>query len=158
MKSKLLLPNYMKRIGWMILVPSIIFGILVLFEIVNFRFLDVKVFALYSSMILEDDIIMGIYKNNIADEILLILCILGGIIVAFSKEKQEDEFIAKIRLESLVWAIYINYAVLVFCTLFFYGFGFLYVMIFNMLTILLFFIIRFYLILYLSKKSLIHEK
>jgi hypothetical protein len=158
MKSKLLLPNYMKRIGWMILVPSIIFGILVLFEIVNFRFLDVKVFALYSSMILEDDIIMGIYKSNIADEILLILCILGGIFIAFSKEKQEDEFIAKIRLESLVWAIYINYAVLIFCTLFFYGFGFYYVMIFNMLTILLFFIIRFYLILYLSKKSLIHEK
>jgi hypothetical protein len=158
MKSKLLLPNYMKRIGWMILVPSVIIGILVLFEIVNFRFLDVKVFALYYSMIMDDDIIMGIYKNNIADEILLILCILGGIFIAFSKEKQEDEFIAKIRLESLVWAIYINYAVLIFCTLFFYGFGFYYVMIFNMLTILLFFIIRFYLILYLSKKSLIHEK
>ncbi|MBW6480034.1 MAG: hypothetical protein K0B37_11440 [Bacteroidales bacterium] len=158
MKSKLLLPNYMKRIGWMILIPSVIIGILVLFEIVNFGFLDMKVFALYSSMILEDDIIVGIYKNNIADEILLISCILGGIIVAFSKEKQEDEFIAKIRLESLVWAIYINYAVLIFCTLFFYGFGFLYVMIFNMLTILLFFIIRFYFVVYKSKKSLSHEK
>jgi hypothetical protein len=158
MKSNLLLPNYMKRIGWMILVPSVILGILGLFEIVNFKFLDVNVFALYYSMIMDDDIIMGVYKNNIADEILLILCILGGIIVAFSKEKQEDEFIAKIRLESLVWAIYINYAVLIFCIIFFYGFGFLYVMIFNMLTILLFFIIRFYFVVYMSKKSLSHEK
>ena len=63
--------------------------------------------------------------------------------VAFSKEKQEDELIAKIRLDSLVWATYVNYAVLMFSMLFIYGMSFLWVMIFNMFTILLFFIFRF---------------
>ena len=158
MKSKLLFPNQFKRIGWIILIPSAILGILAFCEIVDFRFLEVKVFAIYSSMFPGPDTVFGVDKNNISDEIFGILCIIGAILVAFSKEKQEDEFIAKTRLESLVWATYINYAILIFCTIFFYGFGFMYILIFNMFTILIFFIIRFYYILYKSKKSLSYEK
>jgi small-conductance mechanosensitive channel len=159
MKSKLLFPNQFKRIGWIILIPSAILGILDFREIVNFKFLEhVKVFAFYSSWVTEPDTVFGVETNNISNEIFGILCIIGAILVAFSKEKQEDEFIAKTRLESLVWATYINYAILVFCTIFFYGFSFMYILIFNMFAILIFFIIRFYYTLYKSKKSLSYEK
>lgn len=149
MKTKILFPNHFKRMGWIILIPSAILGVLSIFDVIKFDFLNnIKVFAIYSDGFLGSSKIFGFIENNISDEILGILCIVGAILVAFSKEKCEDEFIAKIRLESLVWATYINYAILIFCMLFFYSIGFLYVMIFNMFTILIFFIIRFYFKLY----------
>ena len=82
-------------------------------------------------------------NNNILNEIFGILIIISSLFVAFSKEKSEDEYISKIRLESLVWAVYFNYGILLFSILFVFDFSFLWVMIFNMFTVLLFFIIRF---------------
>lgn len=42
-----------------------------------------------------------------------LLMVVGLILVAFSKEKIEDEQISKLRLDSLQWAIYLNYLVLI---------------------------------------------
>jgi hypothetical protein len=158
MKTQFLFPNRFKRIGWFILIPSVLAGIVMLTDRLKIDFLEVRVFALYSKFIFEDQAVFGLVKNNIADEILTILCIVGGILVAFSEEKQEDEFIAKTRTESLVWATYVNYAVLIFCTLFFYGIAFWYVIILNLFTMLFFFIIRFYYQLYKANKSMGYEK
>jgi hypothetical protein len=72
-----------------------------------------------------------------------VLIILSGLVVAFSKEKLEDELISSIRLKSLVWATYVNYGVLLLAFIFVYDLSFLWIMIFNMFTILVFFIIRF---------------
>jgi hypothetical protein len=55
-------------------------------------------------------------ENSILDEILTIGIIVGGILVGFSKLKEEDEMISKIRYESLVWATYLNYAIILFLT------------------------------------------
>jgi small-conductance mechanosensitive channel len=122
------------------------------------NFLDLQVFAIYSDELFSDTIRFGFLGNNITDEISGIIFIIGAIFAAFSKEKHEDEFIAKTRLESLVWATYVNYIILIFCFLFFYNTSFLFVLIINMFTILIFFNIRFNFILYMSKKSLSHEK
>ena len=78
--------------------------------------------------------------------------------IAFSKEKNEDEFINKIRLDSLVWATYVNYIVLIISTIFVYEFTYLWVMIINMLTTLIFFIIRFNWQLIKLKKAMSHEE
>ena len=158
MKTKLLFPNWLKKIGWILLIPSTILGIAILFFDVKFDFLKLKVFAIYSDPLLGKDTVMGFDKVNLTDTIAGILFLLGAIFVAFSKEKHEDEFIAKTRLESLVWATYINYAILIFCFLFIYEMAFLYVLVFNMFTILIFFILRFYYILYKTNKSLKNEK
>lgn len=160
MKTKFLFPNRFKRIGWMLLVPTTILGILVIFNDFELKFLDLNVFAIYSGggFFSGSPDIMEIFKDNLTNEISGILFIIGAIFVAFSKEKHEDEFIGKTRLESLVWATYINYAILIFCFLFIYGEGFLKVMILNMFSILIFFIIRFNYILYKTSKSLSHEK
>ncbi len=77
------------------------------------------------------------------DEIISIFIIIGGLIVGFSKEKIEDEFIYKLRNDSLVWAIIFNYIVLLFAIVFVYDFTFFDVLVFNMFTPLLFFIVRF---------------
>ncbi|MCD8519109.1 MAG: hypothetical protein LRY32_06310 [Flavobacterium sp.] len=38
------------------------------------------------------------------DELLLVVCLFGGLLVGFSKTKNEDEMISHIRYSSLVWA------------------------------------------------------
>lgn len=158
MKTRLLLPNYLKRVGWMLLVPSTLLGLFILISDYEFGFLNARVFTFYSSNFMEEPHFFTLIKANLTGTIIGILFLIGAILVAFSKEKSEDEFIAGVRLESLLWATYINYGVLIFCFIFFYEFEFLYVMIFNMFTILIFFIIRFYYMLYRANKSLSHEK
>jgi hypothetical protein len=159
MKTKLLLPNHFKRVGWILLVPSALLGLFIIIFDYEFRFLDTKVFTIYSgSGVFQNPVFFGLIKANLTGTLVGILFLTGAIFVAFSKEKHEDEFIVKIRLESLLWATYINYGVLVLCFLFFYEFEFLYVMIFNMFTILIFFIIRYYYMLYRANKSLSNEK
>ena len=120
--------------------------------------LNIKVFALASQELSNEDEFFVVIKNSIINEILGILFIVGAIFIAFSKEKNEDEYITQMRLESLVWATYLNYAILILAMLFVYNFAFLWVMVFNMFTILLFFIIRFNWKIYKSKKQVADEK
>ena len=84
-----------------------------------------------------------IQENSIVDELITISIIIGGLIVGFTKEKIEDEFIYKLRKDSLVWAIIFNYVVLLFATLLIYDLAYFDVLIFNMFTPLIFFIVRF---------------
>ena len=78
--------------------------------------------------------------------------------MAFSKEKDEDELIAKIRLESLVWAMYLNYGILLLTFLLLYDFSFYWAMVFNMYTMLFFFIIRFNIKIWRLRKSVSYEE
>ena len=143
MKTNYLFPNKFKRIGWLILIPSAIVGLVTLIYEYEPSFLGVNVPAIFIDDFFTDKKLFGMVNNNILNEIFGILIIISSLFVAFSKEESEDEYISKIRLESLVWAVYFNYGILLFSILFVFDFSFLWVMIFNMFTVLLFFIIRF---------------
>ena len=73
----------------------------------------------------------------------------------YTKEKIEDEFIFKLRNDSLVWAIILNYVVLLLTVIFIYEGNFFTVLVYNMFTPLIFFIIRFN---FLKYKSRSHEE
>ena len=160
MKLNFLFPNKFKKIGWFILIPSAIIGLVTLIYEYEPSFLDFNVPAIFVDEITLSDNkrLFGMVNNNILNEILGILIIISSLLVAFSKEKLEDEYITKIRLESLVWAVYINYGILLFTFLFIYDFSFLWVMIFNMFTVLLFFIVRFNWQISKLKKSAYYEE
>jgi len=158
MKVKYLFPNKFKKVGWFVLIPSVIIGLVTLVLGYEPDFLIVNVPAIFISELFGYKQLFGVIENNIMNEILGILIIISSIFVAFSKEKLEDEFISKIRLESLVWAVYVNYAILLFSFLFIYGLSFLWVMVFNMFTVLLFFIIRFNWQIFKLKKSDSYEE
>jgi hypothetical protein len=160
METRFLLPNKCKLIGWILLIPSTIGGLLVIVREFKFKFFDVRMFTIASGGTAPWDFtnFFKFENQNITGTIFGICCILGALMVAFAKEKNEDEFISKRRLESLLWATILNYLILIFCFIFFYEFGFMYVMIFNMFTILILFIIRFNYVLYRSSKSLRYEK
>jgi len=96
--------------------------------------------------------------RNFAFTIDGILLIISSIVYGFSKEKVEDEYIQKIRLESLVWAVYINYALVIITFLVLYEISFLYVMVYNLFTVLIIFNIKFYISKTKLNKSLSDEE
>ena len=144
MKLNFLFPSKFKRIGWFTLIPSAIIGLLILIYEYEPSFLDFNVPAIFVDELFSvNRKTFRMVTNNILNEILGVLIIISTFLVAFSKEKSEDEYISKIRFESLAWAVYFNYAILILTLLFIYDFAFLWVMVFNMFTVLLFFIVRF---------------
>lgn len=158
MKANFLFPHRFKKVGWTVFIPSLLLGLFTVLTSYEPEFLDVKVLALFVDGFLGQDKLLGFINNNILNEILGILVICSGLLVAFSREEHEDEFISKIRLESLVWATYLNYGVLLLAMLFLYDFSFLWVMIFNMFTVLLFFIFKFHYSVWQLQKNLSYEE
>ena len=159
MKLNFLFPSKFKRIGWFTLIPSAIIGLLILIYEYEPSFLDFNVPAIFVDELFSvNRKTFRMVANNILNEILGVLIIISTFLVAFSKEKSEDEYISKIRFESLAWAVYFNYAILILTLLFIYDFAFLWVMVFNMFTVLLFFIVRFNWQIYKLKKSASYEE
>lgn len=150
-----LLPHRLKKFGWIILFPSIILGVIqIVYNFEAFPF-EWNVFSIYYSNIFEPNQQFSFIKTNVTNTIIGVMFLVGALLVSFSKEKEEDEFISKIRLTSLLWAVLVNYTLLIFFFLFVYGTAFLQVMLFNMFTILILFIIKFHYTLY---KNSINEK
>lgn len=150
MKTLFLLPNQFNKIGWILFIPSIIVGTFLLFSDFDFdSHFQIKVFAFINDEILSDTKYFTFIENGI----LVVLIILGGILIGFSKTENEDEFISKIRYESLVWATYLNFGLMLLSTLFIYGFPYFDVLIINIFAMLLFFIIRFHFMIYKLNKS-----
>ena len=145
MKTHYLLPNSYKTFGWILFIIGLISGLFIKISGYESDLLEVPVLSIYSdSTIFESS--KGFFKiieNSILDELIALAIIIGGLIVGFSKEKVEDEFIYKLRKDSLVWAIIFNYVVLIFTIIFVYDFTFFDVLVFNMFTPLIFFIGRF---------------
>jgi len=149
MKTHFLFPNKYKIIGWILFVPSLILQLIaMLFEVNLDNYLNVKVLALYQDNFGDKSHYFSIIENSISDELLTVGLIIGGILICFSKLKNEDEYISKIRYESLVWSTYLNYGLIVFFTVFLYGMPYLNVLFYNMFTLLFFFIIRFHYMIY----------
>lgn len=143
MKTNFLMPHRYNKLGWFILVPSALIGLWATIYEIEPTFLDWKVPALFIDEFMGEKKIIGMTKNNMLNELMGVLVIISSLMVAFSKEKVEDELISKIRLESLAWSVYFNQAVLLFSFLFIYDLAFFWVMILNMFALVWFFIIRF---------------
>ena len=154
MNTSLLLPQRFKRIGWIILIGATIFGLFLLAthldDAVSW---EVPVFALFSDSFLETQQEFTWVKLNILPTLTAILFIVGALLVSFSREKSEDEYIARLRQSSWQWAVMLNYILLALALAFVHGLPFLYVMLYNMFTILLIFLVRFHFLLYRSQNS-----
>ncbi len=122
-------------------------------KIKEIPFLNFKVFAISYGGFFGESGYFEFIEENLSEELLFLVYMAGALFVGFSKEKNEDEFIAKIRLESLMWATYIHYGLLTLSVIFIYGWGFLTIMMYNMFVLLIIFIIRFNFILFRSKNS-----
>lgn len=154
METKFLFPHSFKKIGWIIFLPSLVLGLIVIFDDFSLNALDGRMLTIYKSesVPLISPKTVGnwfqIIDVNFTQTLVGLLNIIGLLFIAFAKEKVEDEYIRKVRLDALVLATYINYGLLIFCFVFFYNLDFLIVMIFNLFTTLIFFIIFYYYMIY----------
>jgi len=154
MKTKLLLPNYFKTIGWVIFVPCFILTLLgLIFSesewLVLFNFFDSKhVFSQWTTFkSLKPDIFDS---NDFAGEILMTLTALGFFCVAFSRLQMEDEWIEKVRLESLLWGFYLHIGFFIVATWAGYSLGFYIWLAWNMLVAPVAFLVRFHWVVYMK--------
>lgn len=164
MKQTLLLPNRFKTIGWFILIPATLAGIYLIATGFESTWLTTTVFAFFGDNVViggqggQTDHTFTLMTVDVTNTLVGILFMTGALMVSFSKERKEDEFIANLRLSSLLWSVWVNYVLLFLAFLFIWGFSFLNVMVYNMFTILIIFIIRFNYILYRSTKSMADDK
>jgi len=149
-----LFPHSFKKIGWSLLLLSIFAAILNLPFKVEPEFLNMDPINIWGK---HNNGFFGAGKN-LFDEIYSIGIILGSIFIAFSKEKHEDEYIQKIRLEALVWAVYFNYAIVILGVIFLYGLDFPIFLMYNLATLLIVFLIRYNWGLFKARKAISDEE
>lgn len=77
------------------------------------------------------------------DEVITVGLIFGLLMVAFSRERDEDEYTTRIRASSLVWAVFADSAFVVVAALFVYGLDYLYVLCVQLFLLLVLYILRF---------------
>jgi len=164
MRTNYLLPHRFKHVGWVMMALSagfLVWAYLLPNGFDSMKFLDCKVFSLFPKTIglaLNSTLhatklpLWEVTTSNIGDEVAMICVIIAALFVGFSKEKEEDEYVAKIRLESLLWATYINYGLLLLAIVFVYEFRFLDVLIGNLFTLLVVFLVRFNFILFKQRR------
>lgn len=135
-----LISNKLKRISGWVFYLSISFGTYFFFTEKLHEIFTIKVFSIFSN-----DTLFGTsggltwIENGFLDEIFTFLIIVSGIINSFSKEKIEDELISKIRMESLVLSLYINYGLLLVSNFLVFGLSYFNVLIFHLYILLLLF-------------------
>lgn len=158
MKSSVLFPHRFKKIGWFLFVPGLIMGLIYLFLGEEYMQLNLSTFAIAKQSLFEDTQYFTTIQNNVLDEIIGLLIIIGALFITFSREKIEDEYISRMRLNALVWATLINYSILILAIIFMHELVFFHVLVINMFTLLIFFIIRFNWLLSQSSRLSIYEE
>jgi hypothetical protein len=146
MKRIPLLPNIYKKIGWISLPFTLAFGIAVYY----FEF-EISGFVIDYPPISDgflSDLPSG---NNLTNEVALSLFLISLFFISFSKEKHEDEFVNHVRLTSLQWAVIFNTVILFVANWIVYDFAYISVMMYNMFSTLIFYIVRFNILLYRTK-------
>lgn len=154
MKNIVLFPYRFKILGWVLFLLGLLLAVVMrVFDIDSDYFGRIPFFGISNKgHSIEEWRFFEVVENGFLDEFASVLIIIGGILVGFCKTKEEDEYIQQLRLSSLVWAVYVNYAILLLAVLFVFDMPFFEVMVWNMFTTLMFFIIRFHIALYQSKR------
>lgn len=162
MKKSLLLPYRFKKIGWVLLLPTLCIGLITVLSGYGTSGLAEMIARVIAADRLEPTV------GNIArigngiepwlNNVLIIGILCGSLFVACSRERIEDELITHTRLNALLLALYINFAILILAALFVYELDFIDVMCYNLFTLPLLFVALFRGALWRLKKQLRDEE
>ena len=155
MLTRYLFPHRYKRLGWVLAAVSLVLGILEMHEIMQLPHL----LAWLPSAIGTPDWVRELHRPARSNhDLYAVVFILGALLAACSREKVEDEYIGKIRLDSLMWALYAYSVLLVLAFLLVCGTPFFTVMMYAMFSPLLLFLVRFNVALHRSASAVAHEE
>ena len=138
MKRDFLLPSGCRPWGYVLAIPSMVLLSL-------FYFFDIP-------------LRLDTFLYGYCDELLITCLITGLLFVGFSKTACEDEYVEHIRNRSLLWALVVNYTILIACTWFVYDLMYLNVMLVGQFSVLVLYIIKFYYELHKFRKSIGNEE
>lgn len=144
MNSITLFSNKLKNVGWFIFIPSMILGILFIFG--KFQFSEIQLPVFYYSGFPFDNNDSGFLRQANVDlfsNLIGILIIIGGVLVGFSKEKIEDEYISSLRLRSMFWSMAVTYTIVLILFFTLFGAVFFTVMIVTIFMPLILYVFRF---------------
>jgi len=144
--NHLLLPYKFKWVGTVLVCLGMV-G-LVFYIWFDFR-LILPVLAVVSSFLETKTFI--ILQTNVADELILLSFLAGFFFLIFSKEKTETVYLDQLRARAFSKAVVANMVLLLFSILFVYGNGFLAIILLNLFSVFIFYLIFFY---FLKRKEL----
>ncbi len=91
-----------------------------------------------------DTFLSQIGMRDCFDELVVIGLAVSLLLASFSREKDEDECIAHLRMQAWTMAVVSNYLILIVVTLCIYGMSYLNFMAVNMFTVLILFLVVFH--------------
>lgn len=144
MKNLTLLPNNYKKVGWILFLLGLLLGILFLSTVLQSSSVEIPVF--YNSGYLGNDDSKGFFMKtdiDILPNLSAVLIIVGGILVGFSKEKIEDEYISELRLRAVFWSLLVSYSIILLLFMTIFGVLFYSIMILMLFLLLILYIFRF---------------
>ena len=147
MKTNYLLPHAFKKAGWILLIPLFVLFMWHGAHEIIWSYSDPSTYWIH----------MPSWLHNDMNTILIVGFSVAFLLVAFSREKIEDEYIMQVRYVCLIRSVIANYIVLIAAALLLYDFKFLSFMSYNMFTVILIYIIVFHISLYRLRKSIRHE-
>jgi len=145
------LPKSFRYAGWLFVILGIVSAVFRFHYGIKPEFLEIKVFAIYSSFLQSK--YFSFITNNYIEEITGLLVLTGLLFIAFSKEKNDNEEIMLLRFRSLFLSVYINSMLLILSLLFVFGLGFVDVLVLNIFSLPVIYIIVFRYSLFKLNKS-----
>lgn len=145
----MLLPRYFRYIGIILTIAGIVMSVIRFGFGIKPDFLEARVFVVYAAYLQTSE--FRVITNNISEEICGVTLLLGLFFLAFSRFKTETEEIWGLRTKAFIYSLYAHTALLLFCLVFIYGWGFLIVMTANLFLYLMIYNTWFYIL--LLKKS-----
>ncbi len=136
-----LLHNRFKIVGGILLFIGMVLGVIRFYFGLKPDYLKINVFSVYSKFL--DTKYFSVITNNISEEIVGLLVLIGLFMMAFSKEKDEKDKVQMIRLSSMYLSVFINTLLLALSFFFIYGLAFAEMMVLNLYSILIIFLIIF---------------
>lgn len=131
-------PHRYRYLGWILILAGIVLTIFY----VNFDFrLTMPVFAVFSHF-MEMKFFTS-YNTNVADELLLICLLAGFFILVYSKDKEPSALKEQVKGNVLFRSFFYNNVFLLFSILFIYGQGFFVVLVLNMFSTFIIYLVLY---------------
>ena len=152
MKNTYLFPNSYRRIGQILAIPlALLCGYYLFFadgDLLPCRMFSVLSFELFSSVEW-----FTMVETDAMRQISIVLFTISLLFIAFSREKEEDEYMEYLRSRSMRWAMLISGIVTIVVTLLVYNLAYLYFVFINLYLILILFILKYRIDLHRLRKT-----
>ena len=125
MKKNYLLSHNFKLIGMIMLVPFLVACIWLLLGPGEAEWFTVNVPALFTLDLASTSEWFGMTVTDPVNEISMLGLLVSLVFIALSKEKDEDEMTAVVRMQSFVWSFWCTAVIMLIAILFVYDYAFL---------------------------------